>query len=152
WWRGVEQQLGLAEAVFENLLGSEFQHVEIGPPGKREALFARFSQAELDRTLERLAERAAQTPPPAALEDFQSLPVLAAQELDEGLCEYFRDALEAQLELDPNDPAKVSRYAGSPVASIEHLPDPQGIDSEARLRLEDAVRSAFRSAKTPLSL
>jgi hypothetical protein len=35
---------------------------------------------------------------------------------------------------------------------LEHLPDPQGVDSEARLRLEDAVRSAFRSARTPLSL
>jgi hypothetical protein len=32
------------------------------------------------------------------------------------------------------------------------LPEPQGVDSEARLRLEDAVRSAFRSAHTPLSL
>jgi hypothetical protein len=39
----------------------------------------------------------------------------------------------------------------SPVI-LEHLPDPHGVDSEGRLRLEDAVRSAFRSARTPLSL
>lgn len=152
WWRGVEQQLGLAEAVFESLLGSEFQHVEIGPPGRRESLFARFSQSELDRTLERLSERAAQMPVPAELDEYQSLPVLAAQELDESLCEYFRDALEAQLELDPGDPSKVLRWIDLTGATLEHLPEPHGIDSEARLRLEDAVRSVFRGAKTPLSL
>ncbi|HEU4580704.1 MAG TPA: hypothetical protein VFS67_20745 [Polyangiaceae bacterium] len=152
WWRGVEQQLGLAEAVFEHLLGAEFQHVELGPPGRRESLFARFSQPELDRTLERLSERAAQLPVPAELDDYQGLPVLAAQELDESLCEYFRDALEAQLELDPDDPSKVRRWIDLTGATLEHLPEPHGIDSEARLRLEDAVRSVFRSAKTPLSL
>jgi len=152
WWRGIEQHLGLAEAVFENLFDAEFQHVELGPPGQREALFARFSQQELERTLERLWERAAVLPTPAALEDYQSLPALSAQELDDGLCEYFRDALEAQLELDPADPAQVLRYVPHSVASLEHLPEPLGVDSEARLRLEDAVRSAFRSAHTPLSL
>jgi hypothetical protein len=152
WWRGVEQRLGLAEAVFESLLGSEFQHVEIGPPGRRESLFARFSQSELDRTLERLSERAAQTAVPAELDEYQSLPVLAAQELDESLCEYFRDALEAQLELDPSDPSKVLRWVDLTGSTLEHLPEPHGIDSEARLRLEDAVRSVFRGARTPLSL
>src|SRR6185503_2414956 len=75
-----------------------------------------------------------------------------AQELDDGLCEYFRDALEAQLELDPADPTLVQRCLPQPVSTLEHLPEPQGVDSEARLRLEDAVRSAFRSAHTPLSL
>jgi hypothetical protein len=152
WWRGVDRQLGLAEAVFESLFGAEFQHVELGPPGQREALFARFSQAELERTLERLLERAAALPLPALLDDYQSLPVLSAQELDDGLCEYFRDALEAQLELDPADPAKVLRWVPRVTAALEQLPEPAGVDSEARLRLEDAVRSTFRSARTPLSL
>jgi Sigma-70, region 4 len=152
WWRGIDRHPGLAEAVFESLLGGEVQRVELGPPPRREVLFARFSQAELDRTLETLLERAAQLPTPALLEDVLALPAVVAEPLDAGLCEYLRDALEARLELDPADPARVLGLLPDTGATLEHLPEPHGIDSEGRLRLEDAARSAFRSARTPLSL
>jgi len=46
----------------------------------------------------------------------------------------------------------VLRWVPCAPAALEQLPEPVGVDSEARLRLEDAVRSVFRSAHTPLSL
>jgi hypothetical protein len=152
WWQGVEQHLGLAEAAFESLLGGEVGVVELGPPGERQAFFARFGQAELDRAFEGLLERAAQVPTPASIHAYRAPCEAAAASLDAALCEPFCDALEARLELDPDEPTSVVRFSESPRA-LEPLPiEPRAVDSEALLRLEDVLRSVFRTAGTPLSL
>lgn len=157
WWQGIEEHSGLAEALFESVgpreAGQAQWHVlELGPPRRREALFACFTQAELDQTLERLHARAAQVPTPAPLAEYEPLPAELARDLEPSLSEWLRDALHARLELDPEDPTRVLGFNAGGGSTLEHLPEPLGVDSEARLRLEDAVRSAFRSARTPLSL
>jgi Sigma-70, region 4 len=162
WWRGVEERLELCEAVFEGLLGAELELVELGAPGQREAFFARFSRAELERALGGLLERAAHIPTPAAEADYRVLCELCAAELDAGLAEYLRDALEPRLVLDASDPGRVLGFAPGP-RSLETLPLetlpletlpalPREVDSEALLRLEDVMRSVFRTAGTPLPL
>lgn len=152
WWRGVEQHLGLAEAAFESLLGADVHVVELGAPGEREAFFARFAQGELDRTFESLLAQAAQIPTPASSEDYRAPCAAAAASLDADLCEPLREALEARLELDPDDATRVLGFDDSPSA-LEPLPiEPRAMDSEALLRLEDVLRSVFRTAGTPLSL
>lgn len=157
WWQGIEQHAGLAQALFESVARGldgpgQWHVVELGPPRRREALFACFPQAELDQALEGLLARAAQVPVPAALAEYEALPVEAARALEPSLCEWLRDALQARLTLDPEDPTRVLGFNADAEGTLEHLPEPVGVDSEARLRLEDAVRSAFRSARTPLSL
>ncbi|MEY2932572.1 MAG: hypothetical protein RL033_3321 [Pseudomonadota bacterium] len=152
WWQGVDQHTGLAEAVFESLCQRQWHVLELGPPGRRETLIAAFPQRELDQALERLLARAAQLSTPAPLAGYEALPAELASSLEPGLSEWFRDALVARLELDPADPTQVLGFNVEAEATLEHLPEPQGAGSEARLRLEDAVRSAFRSARTPLSL
>src|SRR5690606_35824506 len=77
----------------------------------------------------------------------------ASAELDPMLAEDLREALEAHLELDPGDPSRVLSFIASAGAALEPFPvDAKGVDSEALLRLEDVLRSVFRSAGTPLSL
>ncbi|HKO90834.1 MAG TPA: hypothetical protein VJU61_06775, partial [Polyangiaceae bacterium] len=151
WWQGVDQHLELAEAVFE-ALGAELHRVELGPPRGKTAFFARFPQAELDRCVADLLERAAQLEAPAALEDYRALAASAAEALDRGLFESLAAALEAKLELDPSDAGRVLRFATPTGPIVRPLAEPLLVDSEARLRLEDAARWAFRSARTPLSL
>ncbi len=157
WWQGIEQHTGLAEALFESLGQAQpgaapWHVVELGPPRRRELLFACFTQAELDQALERLLARAAQLPVPAPLSAYEALPAELARELEPGLSEWLRDALQAHLQLDPEDPTRVLAFDPGGEGTLEHLPEPLGVDSEAQLRLADAVRSAFRSARTPLSL
>jgi hypothetical protein len=152
WWRGVEHHLEVCEAAFESLLGAELWRVEIGAPGERETFFARFTPAELDRTVLSLVERAALIATPATDADYRAACEATAAELDAGLSEYLRDALTPHLELDPEDPTRVLRFNAS-ARPVETLPAMSGaVDSEARLRLEDVLRSVFRSAGTPLSL
>jgi hypothetical protein len=152
WFQGIDQHIGLAEALFESLCQRQWHVVELGPPRRRETLIAAFPQAELEERLERLLAHAAQVAAPAPLTQYAALPTELARDLEPGLSEWFRDALEARLELDPEDPSRVLAFSAEPAPTLEHLPEPHGVDSEARLRLEDAVRSAFRSARTPLSL
>jgi hypothetical protein len=152
WWHGMGEHLELAEAVFESALGGDLYRVELGPPRHRTSFFARFPQAELERVVSELEQRAQPHPAPAALEEYRALAAAAAEELDRGLYEYLLDELEAKLELDPSDASRVLRYSTPTGPIVQHLAEPIGIDSEARLRLEDAARWAFRSARTPLSL
>jgi hypothetical protein len=152
WWRGAEQQLEVCEAAFESLLGAELWRVEIGAPGERETFFARFAPAELDRKVADLVERTALIVTPAADTEYRAICEAAAAELDSGLSEYLRDALTPLLVLDPDDPTRVLRFNAS-ARPLEALPtSSNGVDSEALLRLEDVLRSVFRSAGTPLSL
>jgi hypothetical protein len=152
WWCGVDQHLDLCEAAFESLWGAELWRVELGAAGAREAFFARFPPWELERSFAALLERAAQIPIPAAEADYRAACEACAAELEPGLAEYLRDALEPHLELDPAEPTRVVRFTAS-VRPLDALPSPaHGVDSEALLRLEDVLRSVFRSAGTPLSL
>jgi Sigma-70, region 4 len=152
WWRGAEQHLELCEAVFESLLGAELCLVELGAPGQREALFARYNRGPLESSLQALLEQAAALPTPAPLADYAALCAKVAAELDADLLEPLRETLEPCLELDPDDATRVLRFVPVP-RSLESLPiETREVDSEALLRLEDVLRSVFRTAGTPLSL
>jgi hypothetical protein len=151
WWRGVEEHLELADAVFETALAGEFHRVTLAARG-RQAFFARFAQAELDRALEGLLERAAQIETPAPVEAYGALSEAAAAELDPGLAEYLRDALDARLELDPADRARVLGLAPASSSAIDDAVTPRAHGAEVSLALEEAVASVFRTAGTPLSL
>jgi hypothetical protein len=151
WWRGVEDHLELAEAVFETALAGEFHRVTIEARG-RQAFFARFRQAEVDRALHGLFDRAAEVDAPASIDAFAALCEAAAAELDPGLAEYLRDALEARLELDPTDRARVLSVVPAPSSAIDDAITPRGEGAEASLALEDALLAVFRTAGTPLSL
>jgi hypothetical protein len=151
WWRGIEQHLDLAAALFEVGLGATFHRVQLGGPGRGPELFARFSQAALDVALERLLERAARIATPCSIEDYLPEVAATAAELGPTSSEYVREALEARLELDPEDPTRVLAFSAHSRPGAE----PSRLDaagSEASLRLEDAIRSAFRGARTPLAL
>jgi sigma-70-like protein len=149
WWRGAERHLDLAEAAFEASLPN-VHRIELELPERREAFFARFAAAELEHAVAALRERAAAIPTPARLEQYLALCAAAAAELDPGLAEQLRDALEAQLELDPDQPERVLGWSPQELAPIQTLPSDRSVDSEALLRLEDVLRSVFRSAGTPL--
>jgi hypothetical protein len=152
WWLGVDKHLELAQALIENLFGAELQCVTLAALSPPEVFIAHFGQAELERCFQAVLEGAAQIATPAALVAYQPLIAQAAQALDVGLREYLREALETHLELDPEDPSRVLQLsAGSRGAEEQLAPEVDGSDSEARLRLSDAIRSAFRSAGTPLS-
>lgn len=157
WWQGADQHLGLAEAAFESVLGGELHCIELesfeaAPERLREVFFARFSGADVDAAVASLRERAALVPTPAILDDYEPLLAAATEQLDPSLEEYLRVELEALLVSSADDPTRVEgfvaqRASGPPEISVESR-----VDSERRLRLEDAARSAFRSAGTPLSL
>lgn len=152
WWQGVEQHLELADAVFEALFNEPLHRVELGGPA-REAFFARFDAAALEQAFGALLAQAAQVATPADIDVYQRLCDAASAELDRGLAEDLREALEAHLELDPDEPSRVLSFVASDGAALEPFPvDPKGVDSEALLRLRDVLRSVFRSAGTPLSL
>lgn len=155
WWQGIDQHLELIEALFERLGDAPMYCLELGALPRREVVFASVTRAEVDAALEVSFEQARLIPTPARIDDYQGLVRLAADALDGDLVEYLRDELEAHFELDAADPTRVlglisSTTEGSGPLSSAVPSEAQGVDSEARLRLEDAVRSAFRSARTPL--
>ncbi len=157
WWRGADQHLGLAQAAFESVLGGELHCFELKPRGfasadAGEAFFARFAEPEVDAVVASLRARAALVPTPAALDDYEPLLAAAAEQLDPCLEEYLREELEALLVLSGEDPARVESMVVPGSCSPLELSIESSVDSERRLRLEDAARSAFRSAGTPLSL
>jgi hypothetical protein len=149
WWRGAERHLDLAEAAFEASL-PDMHRTELELPHRREAFFARFAPVELEHAVAGLLERAAAIPTPAALGQYVALCAAASEELDPGLAEYLRVALEARLELDADEPERVLAWSPRELAPIQILPSEKSVDSEALLRLEDVLRSVFRSAGTPL--
>ena len=152
-WCGVEQHLGLAEALFEALLGGDVFRVELGFGPRRRAFFARFTQADLDRTLSELGSEAAALELPCPLARHVAACMAASERLDAGLCEFLRDELEQWLVPDPSDPSRVLRFVAAPAAGLEQFPgEPPQPASEALLRLEDVLRSIFRTAGTPLAL
>jgi hypothetical protein len=106
WWLGLDRHLELCDAVLERLLDGTLHRVELEAP-QREVFIARFSQAELDRTLGSLLDRAAGVEAPAGIDTYYRLADAACSELDAGLSEYLREALEARLELDPADATRV---------------------------------------------
>ncbi len=157
WWQGAEQHLGLAEAAFESVLGGELHCIELKRPGvasadDRETFFARFAESEVDAVLASLREGAALVPLPATLDDYEPLLAAAVEQLDPSLEEYLRDELEALLVFAADDSTRVESFVVHGAPGLAHISIESGVDSERRLRLEDAVRSAFRSAGTPLSL
>ena len=152
WWRGAEARPSLCEAACEALLGGDLRLVELGSAQRRDAFFARFERADLERALAALLESAGAIPTPAAFDEYRALCAASAAAFDVGLVEYLSDALEPHLQTDPMDPMLVVRFEPNPGASLEHLPtESKAVDSEALLRLEDTLRSVFRSAGTPLS-
>jgi hypothetical protein len=84
--------------------------------------------------------------------DYEPLIAAAVEQLDPSLEEYLRDQLEALLVLSPDDPTRVESFVAPGTSELLDVSVESGADSERRLRLEDAARSAFRSAGTPLSL
>lgn len=151
-WRGIEQHLDFAEALFEALLGSEVHRVELGAGARRRAFFARFTQAELDAVLSELLSDAAQLPVPGPLASYVAACTAAGERLDPALTEPLREELERRLAFDPSDPSRVLRFLDAPVG-VEPLPAQRTpAASEALLRLEDVLRSIFRTAGTPLAL
>jgi hypothetical protein len=152
-WRGLEARVELAEGMFETLLEPPVFCVVLGAGARREAFFADFEQAALDRVFEGLLERAAAVATPAPVEAYAPLCEAAAAELDASLTEPLRQALEARLGFDELEPDLVLGMLPNPSADIETFPlEPRSVDSEALLRLEDVLRSVFRVAGTPLSL
>lgn len=151
-WRGIEQNLEFADALFEALLGSEVHRVELGSGARRRVFFARYTQAELDGALSELLSEAARLPVPGPLARYVAACGATSERLDPGLAEALREELERQLVLDPDDPGQVLRFLEAP-AGVEPLPAPRAaVASEALLRLEDVLRSIFRTAGTPLAL
>ena len=150
WWHGVGQHLELADAVFEGLLGGLLHRVELGSPS--ETFFSRFSPAEVEGALSELITQATLVPTPASIDTYHRLIDAASAPLDACLGEGMLEAIEARLELDPEDPTHVLAL-GTGTGAVEPFPvEPKSTDSEALLRLEDALRSLFRAAGTPLSL
>jgi hypothetical protein len=131
WWLGLDRHLELCDAVVESLLDGTLHRVELAEP-EREVFVARYSQAELDHTLETLLDRAAGIETPTRIDAYHRLAEAACSELDAGLLEYFREALEARLELDPEDSTRVLGIAPRKDAMREpSLSDP--IDSGGSL-------------------
>lgn len=154
YWQGIERHLDVADAAFESLLGGRVRRVEVGGAGQREVLFARFSQADVDRALDALLARASELPTPTTVTSYTELAGAAGAELDPVLADSFCDVVEARLELSSEDPSLVEAFRAAAEGALEHptSEEPKGSDSEALLRLEDTLRSVFRSAGTPLSL
>jgi hypothetical protein len=125
WWQGLDQRLELADALFEGLLGASLHRVELELP-EREVFIARFSQAELDQTLASLLERASRIATPTGIDAYHRLCDASCSPLDEGLCEYLREALTACLELDPADSTRVLGF-GAP-APAERSPGRSALD------------------------
>ena len=150
-WRALGLHLGAAEAVFEALLGGEFHRLELGPAQRRESFVARFSRAELDRAMEELLGNAARIELPAPLASFIELCSAACAPLDPCLVEPVFDVLDAHLTRDAGDPNRVAAWSAPTL--LEAFPrEVAAADSEALLRLEDALRWVFRTAGTPLPL
>jgi hypothetical protein len=151
-WRGAERHLELCDALFEALLGAEVRRVELGAGQHRREFFARFTQAELDRVWSELLSEVAALPLPVPLSRCVAACAAASERLDPALLEPFREELERRLVLDSSDPTQVSRVEDEP-AGLEAFPGEHAAPaSEALLRLEDVLRSIFRTAGTPLGL
>lgn len=151
WWLGTSEHLELADAVFEGLLGAQLQRVAFGAGG--ETFFTHFSARDVERAQADLLAHAARVQLPASADDYEEHVDGARAALDRVLGEGLHEALAARLELDPEDPTRVLGFDVSAGAELEPFPiEPRGNDSEALLRLEDALRSVFRAAGTPLSL
>jgi hypothetical protein len=152
-WQGVDERLELAEGILESLCEGTVFCLTLGSGACREALFACFDQAALDRTFEGLVTRAAAVETPAPVDTYVRLCEAAAAELDPTLCEPLRQALEARLRFDELAPDRVLGLEPSPRPDLDAAQlVARAADSEALLRLEDILRSVFRAAGTPLSL
>jgi hypothetical protein len=150
WWRGVEHELDLLRALCAGATGGELHVVTTSGPCGR-AFVARFEQFELERAVAALLEQAAEIATPASLAEYTALAAAHAAPLDPALGEYLLDVLEARLELDPDD-GSVRRWLPDASALLEEVePEPYAFGSESSLRLEDAIQTAFRIARAPLS-
>ncbi|HTV18422.1 MAG TPA: hypothetical protein VMG12_07120, partial [Polyangiaceae bacterium] len=151
WWRGLGDQLELADAVFEGLLGAQLHRVELEP--KRDVYFTRFTPAQIEAGSNELFAQAALVSTPTHIDAYQPLLDATSDALDPVIAEGLHEALEARLALDPTAPSRVLGFVADAGAALEPFPvEPKGPDSEALLRLEDVLRSVFRAAGTPLSL
>lgn len=149
WWQGIEQRGALAQLLFELALGGRVHRVTVaGAP--RAVFFAHFTQADVDRVERELIARATEVAMPAPLAAFEPLLVAAAAELDPALAESLREALASRLSLD--DSGQVQAFLPQPRRAEESVPfQPFAAGSELRLRLDDAIATTFRIARTPLS-
>lgn len=128
WWRGIEQHAGLADYLFERLLGGNVHRLELDQGGTSTTFFARFTQQTLQAAQSRLLEQAAAIATPAPLSDYQALLDSAVERLDPALREALQAALDEQLNFDERDAARVvsfgSKKGDQAIALLASQPEP----------------------------